>query len=501
MSYKKKVMLLIGIAALVRCFLAIKLDLGNDEVYYLSYARHLQWNYFDHPPMVALLIRLTTIDLNVVNEFSVRFGAIALSVINTFLIFKIGVKIKDEKTGFFASLLFTASFYSSIIAGLFILPDTPQLFFWILSVYILVLIIDKDAQYNKKLLLILFGITVGLCTMSKIHGIFLWFGFGLYVLLFERKILNSPYLYLAILLTLLIISPILVWNINNDFITYKFHSNRVIINSGINFNCFFRELFGEIFYTNPINYFLILISLTGIFKNNLVIPLSVKRLFLLLGLPLIVILLFVSLFRETLPHWSGPGYVMLSLIAAVYISERHKLNKWLNYSNVFIFLIALLGVLMIDFYPGTIGKHNQQNLGENDFTLDMYDWRFFKGEIQKKILNDHKEGTTKTTFIINNKWFPGAHIDNYIVQPLGLDFVMLGDLNDIHTYWWLNEERRKIKQGDDAYFITTSNNFASPVTLYKEKFESIKSPFVIKQFRNGKIVRLMYVYLLLKYKA
>lgn len=500
MSYRKKVILLILIATLVRCVLALSLNLGNDEVYYLSYAQHLQWNYFDHPPMVALLIRLTTLDLNFVNDFSVRFGAIVLSAINTFLIYRIGVNIKDEKTGYIASLLFTSSFYSSIIAGLFILPDTSQLFFWIVSIYILLQILSKNSLYSQRVLLLLFGITVGLCTMSKIHGIFLWFGFGLYILFFERKILVSPYLYLAILLTFLIVSPIVIWNISNDFITYKFHGDRVAINSRVNFTSFFRELLGGLFYNNPINYFIIILGLIGFFKNKIMISLFVKRLLLLVGLPLILILLFLSLFRDTLPHWSGPGYVSLSILAAVYIAENDKLDKWVRYSNFFILLVAILGMLMINFYPGTIGKHNQENLGENDFTLDMYNWSFFKEEIQKKIMNDHIEGITKTRFIINNKWFPGSHIDNYIAQPLGLDFLMLGDLNDIHTYKWLNAVRSQLKKGDDAYFITTSNNFTSPKILYKEKFATIKSPYIIRQFRNGKAVRQMYVYLLLNYK-
>lgn len=131
-DYKRKLWLLILFASLLRCIAAISIDLGNDEVYYLSYAQHLQWNYFDHPPMVALLIRLTTFNLYFHNEFFVRLGPIVLAAINTWLIFIIARKLKDEQAGFIAALLFTASPYCSIIAGLFILPDSPQLFYWIL---------------------------------------------------------------------------------------------------------------------------------------------------------------------------------------------------------------------------------------------------------------------------------------------------------------------------------------------------------------------------------
>jgi 4-amino-4-deoxy-L-arabinose transferase-like glycosyltransferase len=125
---QSKIIWLIVIATLIRIVLATSIDLGNDEVYYLTYAQHLQWNYFDHPPMVALLIRLTTFNLFFTDAFFVRLGPILLAAINTFLMYVIGCKLKNKTTGFIAALLFTSSIYTSIIAGVFILPDAPYLF-------------------------------------------------------------------------------------------------------------------------------------------------------------------------------------------------------------------------------------------------------------------------------------------------------------------------------------------------------------------------------------
>ena len=241
-SEKNKLFWLIGIATLVRIIVAISIDLGNDEVYYLTYAQHLQWNYFDHPPIVALLIRLTTINLFFTSEFFIRLGPILLAAINTYLIYCICNLIKNEKAGLLATFLFSSSFYSSIIAGVFILPDAPQLFFWILSIYLLlniVLATEKTSNFNFRILI--FGIIAGLCIMSKVHGVFLWIGFGLYILFYDRSLLSNKYLYFSIVFTLVIISPILIWNIENHFITYTFHSNRVPLNRGINPNSFFRE--------------------------------------------------------------------------------------------------------------------------------------------------------------------------------------------------------------------------------------------------------------------
>ena len=33
-------------------------ELANDEAYYVVFAKHLDWGYYDHPPMIALFIYL-----------------------------------------------------------------------------------------------------------------------------------------------------------------------------------------------------------------------------------------------------------------------------------------------------------------------------------------------------------------------------------------------------------------------------------------------------------
>jgi hypothetical protein len=503
MFLKNKILSLIVVATIIRCIIALTIELGNDEVYYITYARHLQWNYFDHPPMVALLIKLTTLNLELTNDFFIRLGPIFLGAVNTYLIYAITKKIKNEKSGLIAALLFTSSIYSSIIAGIFIMPDAPQLFFWIGSLYFLANIISsREGSKTENKNLLLFGICTGLCIMSKVHGIFLWFGFGLYIVFYDRKKLSNLYLYLAVLLSVLLILPILFWNIDNDYITYTFHSNRVTIDRGININSFLRELLGGAMYNNPINYYLIGTALVAAWKNKINLKVAYTRLLLLQSLPLILILLSVSLFRDTLPHWSGPGFTALIILTACYLSDiKTKLSKVVFYAIYLIAGVSFIGMVVINFYPGTLGAKSEANLGQGDVTLDMYNWDYFKKEFKKIQEKNNAKHGIPTNFIINNKWFPGSHIDNYIAQPLGLNFVAMGTLGDIHTYQWLNQHRPSLNKGDNAYYITISNNFSNPNEIYSDKFKKIYSPTIIKQFRGNKPVRNMLVYLMEGYKG
>lgn len=510
MTVKTKLIFLISIATLIRCLAAMVVDLGNDEVYYLSYAHHLQWNYFDHPPMVALLIRLTTFNLHFTDAFFVRLGPIILAAINTLLIFNIVRKLKDENTGFIAALLFTASAYCSIISGLFIMPDAPQICFWIIGIGLLIDIASQNLTRSRlNLNLVLFGIVAGLCTMSKIHGIFLWFGLLLYAVTTYRKLLLNRYFYISGLITALIISPILIWNIHNKFITYSFHSSRVTLNHGIHLLGFARELLGGILYNNPINYVLIVIALIAIIRKQSTINQQALKVLLFTSVPLITILLLTSLFRDTLPHWSGPAYLSLIILAACHFAPADRqatakntfLFKLPYAASLLLFLIVFSGLLLVNYFPGTIGKQEKETLGSGDFTLDMYGWKELAHEFGQLRQQHISAGISDTSFIISNKWFPGAHIDNYVAQPLGLDFLAIGQLEDIHTYAWLNRYRKQLKSGDDAYFITFSNNFSDPNPLYSHLFRKITKAVTIPQLRNGKPVRNILIFLLMDYRG
>jgi len=499
MSFRKKILLLILLSTLVRSTIAGFLEFGNDEVYYWTYAQHLAWNYFDHPPMVALLIRLTTINLHFQYEFFVRLGPILCAAFNTWLVFLIGTKIRDEKTGWYAALLYTSSFYCSVIAGTFILPDSPQLLFWVWSIYLMTSIIgDNQESRNKNLLLL--GIAIGLCIMSKVHGIFLWFGFGIYILFFQKNLLRSPYLYVSVLLTIIIISPIFFWNLENHFITYSFHNNRVgFFGKHLDTDSFLQQIFGSVFYNNPVNIIIYIIALVAIARKKIKMPLPFLRLYLLLGLPLILVLLAMSLFNETLPHWSGPAFISIMLLAAFYLSAKQtnskKIPGGLLVSLGLFLVIVIAGIPLIKFLPAQLGSREERILGKADVTLDMNGWKQFSNKFDSLYKSDISTGAMKeNALIISDYWFPAAHLDYYIAQPLHIQLMAVGKLTDIHHYAWLNKERPALLKGMDAYFIYPSNYYGPPRTQLKNYFNHVDDSVVIRQTRSGIPVRNFIIY-------
>lgn len=491
-SYRKKFFLLVGFFSLIKLILAFFLELGNDEAYYWLYSQYWQWSYFDHPPMVAVWIRLFTANLALEQyEGFIRLGSVAGSALSSWFLFRAVSLIYSERAGLFAAALYNASFYSAITAGLYILPDSPQMVFWTLAL-LLIARISKD-ESNWKLWL-WFGIIAGFCIMSKVHGAFLWIGLGGYVLFQKSSWLKRPQLYMALLLTIIIISPIFFWNVRYDFATFRFHSNRVEVNElAIRWKFFFKELASQIGFNNPVNFFLVVSALVAWYRNKLLFQ-PALAVYIFISIPLIVLLLLVSVFRDvTLPHWSGPAYVTLIPLASVWLASVSrsffpKILKW----SLAIFLVAYLGYsLVIKFYPGTFGSQKEKNFGHGDLTLDMFGWR----EASQKFDSLYQADVARNTMpanaaLVAAHWW-GAHVEYYFGRPNRLKMIGLGKPQYLNEYLWTNRWRQQQVDLNNAYcIIPVDDKYYVPSDFYTRKELALK----ITVERGGKPAHKFLVY-------
>lgn len=506
MIYRKQLLFLIIIATCIRLLIAGTTEFGNDEVYYYTYALHLQWNYFDHPPVVALLIRLTTLNLLLTSELFVRLGSILCAVTGTWLSYKTGTLIRNERAGWYAAVLYNTSIYTSIIAGTFILPDSPQVVCWLAAMLIMIKMV-LELNNNKPVALmqwVLFALLTGICILCKVHGIFLWFGFILYLLFYKRKLLLQPQLYIAGFITVAVFSPVIWWNINNHFVTWTYHSDRVAIHSvQIKFDSFSQAFFGQLFYNNPVNVLLIAAAIY-FYRTKKFLQHNIYMLLLFVGLPVIIVVSIISLFDNVLPHWSGPGFISLNFIAAAYLDKTClnpiKFPLALKRSAAVILIAVIIGIAAINFYPGTIGNKNETKYGCGDFTLDLYGWKDFQHQYNEW-LHQQNESDYRSLKFVCNKWFPAAHIAYYVARLMHTNVTGVGNLDDLHNFAWLNKTGIDLKKGEDALCIVPSNYSINVENAYQHEFSSITKLHTFSVFRNGKTARFFTLYLLKNYQA
>ncbi|GAB1403472.1 hypothetical protein MASR1M74_06500 [Lentimicrobium sp.] len=488
-------------------FLSAFVELGNDEVYYINYALYPDLSHFDHPSMVGWLIQLFSLNLRFNDEIFIRLGAVVCGTLNTWLIYLIAKEFKDKLTGWYAALLYSASVYCFIIAGTFIMPDAPQTFFWLITTYLFIRLIKTGVNNRESTyFLLLAGISCGLALLSKYTSIFLISGLGFYVLIFDRQWLKKWQIYVAALIALLLFSPVIFWNIQNDFISFRFHSDRVeVVQSLLRPDLFATELGGQILYTNPVVFGLIVAGLIAFFKKGFRQQGAGVKLLLTTALPVIFIFLVFSLFRRTLPHWTGPAYLTLIPVAALYIRSYTRAGRnektfptVIGYAIGFLLLFITLAVLQFSqgwFLNKGIQPETGKRLGIKDITLDMYGWEQLHDGFKPIYAIDTASGRmSRDAVIIQQRWFPAANIDYYVARPMNIKLLTLADIERTHKYAWITLLRGGFKPGMDAYFFSSSYDFADPNTLYNDYFSTIEQPDTIPVFRQGRLIEYHYVW-------
>ncbi|EDZ62673.1 glycosyl transferase, family 39 [Sulfurimonas gotlandica GD1] len=316
------------------------LPLHGDEAYYWMWSHHLQAGYYDHPPFIAYMIYLTNFisqaewGVRLVNVFSLSVSAV--------YIFRLTSEIFDEKIALNSVLIF-----SSVIlvhAGYIITtPDSPLILFYSITLYYSY----KAIFYGKTIDYALTGIMLGLMMLSKYTAILFVFSLLLFILLKRRDILLSANFYLAIILSLIVISPMLWWNYQHDWISFVFQLGHGSTDTfEIDTDYFFEFLGGQFGTFSPVFagvlfYFLIKDRL--FYKDD-------KLLFL--SLSTVVVLLFFfykSLFTRMELNYTAPAYVAGAIITA-YLFEHYKLIKTFKVGLVIAIILTIIGRFAFLFY-------------------------------------------------------------------------------------------------------------------------------------------------------
>jgi hypothetical protein len=491
--------ILILVSLTVRAFIAGFLELGNDEVYYWTYAKFPDLSHFDHPPMVGWVIQLFTVNLHFSDEFFIRLASVAFGTANTFLIFLIGKTVKDSLTGLYAAFLFTASFYCFTIAGTFIMPDTPQVLFWLMSLYFLLRSLpDRTLSKTSRFFLLASGFMIGLALLSKYHSVFLIIGAFLYILFFNRAWFRAKETYIALVIAILLFTPVIFWNVQNQFISFSFHESRVNPSeSGIRWDFFYTEILGQVFYNNPVNFIIIITAFAGLTAGKKFLEKEKLWFLLFMGLPLSLVFLFFSLFNSTLPHWTGPAYIGYILIATSFLRESMgrktslPLIPWPIRISLFLTLIFVLaGVVQIKS-----GMIPFDRLKRKDFSKQLNGFRQLGEKFASLATKDIKSGRMpEGAPIITFRWFPAANLDYYVANPINKKVYSLGTLTSIHKYYWIDKERGNLPKGSAAYYLAFRDDFQYIPDIYKKLYDTIHSPDSIPIYRGSELIRNVYVY-------
>src|SRR5438067_8154510 len=193
------------VLALIQSRYTVLLD---DEAYYWVYSKFLSWGYFDHPPMVAVLIKIGYGLFH--NELGVRLLFVLLNVLSLLLI----ETIIDKKNTFLFYVI-VLSLAVLQVSGFSAVPDTPLIFFTALFFWCY----KRFLQYSSLQTTIM----LGLVTAALLYSNYLAFLVIFFVLLSNLKLLTRYQTYLAGLTALLFFAPHLWWQYQHQWVSFRYH--------------------------------------------------------------------------------------------------------------------------------------------------------------------------------------------------------------------------------------------------------------------------------------
>ncbi len=409
-----------------------------DEAYYWQYAQHMDLSFYDHPPMVAWLIWLSTAIFGQ-NEFGVRIGAFICGLIAVSYLYAFARNLYDKPTGMYAAMLFLVVPFG-FVSGLAMLPDAPLIAAWIATLYYL----ERALLANENRAWVGASIAFGLGILSKYILGLLGFAALVFILLdpTARRWLSRPHPYLAAAAALLMFSPVIIWNIEHEWVSFLFQTGRI---GGEEDGFSTHKLIGYIaIVLTPVGLVAALLALRKVFSrsNNLPELVTRKNLFIgvFTGVPLLVFLI-LSTYDTPRFHWNSPLWLALLPTMAWMIGQHgtfSKISDRLRAAWQPTIVLSLLAYAFVLHYValGIPGLPYQ-------FLAEHYFWKEATAEVEK-IAEEIKQQTGEAPVIVGlSKWSIASALTFYSHHSLTSDIRsrnVFGEPAVMYNYWQASGE-------------------------------------------------------------
>jgi 4-amino-4-deoxy-L-arabinose transferase-like glycosyltransferase len=188
-----------------------------DEAYYWMWSKHLAGGYYDHPPGVAAVIRLGTMIAGD-TELGVRLVSILLALPMSWAVFRTAsILFGGMRVAATATILLNVTLMAAV-GTMIVTPDAPLL---VASSFVL-FFLAKVLETGRGAWWLAVGAAVGAALLSKYTALFFGPAIVIWLIVIPklRRWLISLWLYLGGLVSLLIFSPVILWNADHQWVSF-----------------------------------------------------------------------------------------------------------------------------------------------------------------------------------------------------------------------------------------------------------------------------------------
>ncbi len=436
------------------------IDLVPDEALYWEYSRRLDISYYSKPPLVGYMIFLSTSLLGD-TELGVRFFPPLLTFMLSLVVYRFA-----RDLGFSETRAVVAGTLPNFLVGpsmnaILMTIDAPFIFFYSLSLWLLYRAVRED----RATWWVLGGISGGLAFLSKYTAVFL----PLTLLIFRPALLRRKNFWVFCSLMAFSFLPVLLWNIQNDFVGFK----HLFFLAGakdreeflVTLKYLPQFILGQVAILSIVPFLFMLYGFWKAFKSG-----REEDIYLTSAvLPVLIFFSLMSLKTEVYANWSAFTYMAGLLLAVKYMRGR-----WIPASYV-VGALTLLPLYLPLLPP------------ELDIKRRAVGWEEL-GAFVSSVYNPNRD------FIITPAYQLSAELAFYVRGKPFTYCINLGRRMNDYDLW---KEDLPLQKGKDAVFVT----YGGLDRRVREAFEEVVYEGTYVYRYRSKVVRRLKVYKLRNFRG
>lgn len=387
------------------------LDLSPDEAHYWEWSRRLDLSYYSKGPIIAYLTYIGTFIFgNTV--FGIRIMAVIFSALSSIFLYIIGKDFYDEKVGLFSAVsLQIIPLFSTY--GIIFTIDSPLIFFWTVSLFLFGRIVintrcfEEERGKRKDLSLMywcILGLVVGLGLLTKYTMAFYYMCALIFLVSSKelRRYLLTINPYIGFIISIIIFSPVIIWNVNHDWVTLKHTAGQAHITEGfqMSIGSLLEFLASQLGVITPLLFVLMAFSLWGLRKTR-------EGAFLFwFSIPIVTFFILKSIHAKVQANWALPGYITgIIAFSSYYVKRFYSYGRGTKILIVTA-LILSLAVTSIAHYPSFLNLPVKK-----DPTSRLRGWQ----ELGEEVTRIYEEmSAVRPVFIFSDRYQVSSQLAFYV---------------------------------------------------------------------------------------
>lgn len=495
-SYTVPLVLSLAAITLIRYWYIVKgpMDISFDEAQYWQWSRHLDLSYYAKGPVIAYLIGFSTWLLGDTG-LGVRFFAPICLVLTALIMYRLALLMFNDARAAFASALIIQIIPLFHTQGVIMTIDPPFILFWTLALYLFWKACGEpapaggdgtqeaaDPHTGSWLLL---GITIGLGLMTKYTMVLFYLCAFLFIVTSagQRHWLLKKEPYLAFILSVAVFSPVIIWNMNHDWVSLRHTAGHAHVSEGLRLSPkdFFEFIGSQIGVITPLLFFAMI---KGAFKHRSSrAPSGAAGFLFWFWVPVLGFFLLKSLQAKVQANWPMTAYITACIASADFFLNRVVMKKWEKIYLVLALCMAF-SVTAVAHYPAILNLPVKL-----DTTARLRGWKELgvkTGEIYKDMI----EAGSKRVFVFSDTYVVSSELAFYMPGRPATYLAKLGSRRMNQYDIWGGFERLL---GYDAIFVTIKEKYEDFPEKLRMAFESWE-PEKFTVMERGRVLRDYYIF-------